>query len=178
MSRWWNFNNRFLAILAAGVALTACANGDEYALRQPIAMGPWTFQVERAEERVQTRGVVRLKVISVTLKLNNYLERHEKPFDDFMEGRTAGSIVEHPHIVLVDAAGNRFDLEALNPLSGGSLRSEGWRARFPLIEFSLRESSSETAAEHIDKHPADFRLVIENPGPRSGQPRKVSIQLE
>ncbi|MEJ2152748.1 MAG: hypothetical protein P8Y29_07330, partial [Gemmatimonadota bacterium] len=123
-------------------------------------------------------GVVRLKVMSVTLTLDNYMERHEKPFDDFMKGRTEGSIVSHPHMILVDDAGNSFDLEALNPLSGGSLRSEGWRARFPLIEFSLREDSSETAARHIDKHPADFRLVIENPDHQSGQPRKVSIQLE
>jgi hypothetical protein len=34
------------------------------------------------------------------------------------------------------------------------------------------------AAEHLDKHPADFRLVIENPDHQSGQPRKISIQLE
>jgi hypothetical protein len=178
MSRQWNFRNCFLTILAAGVTTTACTTGDEYAPRQPITMGPWTFQVERATERIENHGNLRFKMISVTLKLENYMERHEKPFDDFMKGRTEGSIMEHPHLALVDEAGNSFDAEDVSPLSGGSLRSESWSARFPLIEFSMRESSSETAARHIEKHPADFRLVIENPDHRSGQPRKVSIQLE
>jgi hypothetical protein len=178
MSRWWNFRNCFLTMLVAGVTLSACANADEYALRQPITMGPWTFQVERATERIESQGTLRFKMISVTLKLENYMERHEKPFDDFMKGRTEGSPMEHPHLALVDEAGNSFDAVDVSPLSGGSLRSESWRARFPLIEFSMRESSSETAARHIEKHPADFRLVIENPDHRSGQPRKVSIQLE
>ena len=165
-------------MFATGVTLTACANGDEFELRQPITMGPWTFQVERATERIESRGSLRLKMVSVTLKLDNYMERHEKPFDDFMKGRTEGSIIEHPHLALVDEAGNRFDVEDLSPLSGGSLRSEVWNARFPLIQFSMRESSSETAAEHLEKHPADFHLVIENPDHRKGQPRKVSIRLE
>lgn len=178
MSRWWNFRNCLLTMLTAGVTLTACAAGDEYSLGQPITMGPWTFQVERATERIESRSDLRLKTVSVTLKLANYMERHEKPFDDFLQGRTEGSPMEHPHLALVDEAGNRFDVEALSPLSGGSLRSEGWNARFPLVEFSMRESASETAARHLDKHPADFRLVIENPDHRSGQPRKVSIQLE
>ncbi len=178
MSRWWNFRNCFLTMLAAGVTTTACTNGDEYALGQPITMGPWTFQVERATERIESRSDLRLKMVSVTLKLENYMERHEKPFDDFLQGRTEGSPMEHPHLALVDEAGNRFDVEDLSPLSGGSLRSEGWNARFSLIPFSMSRSASEMAAEHLDKHPADFRLVIENPDHRSGQPRKVSIQLE
>jgi hypothetical protein len=165
-------------MLAAGLTLTACATEDEYALRQPITMGPWTFQVERATERIDSRGNLRLKMISVTLKLDNYMERHEKPFDDFMKGRTKGSIMEHPHMELVDEPGNRFDLEDLSALSGGSLRSEGWKASFPLVQLSMRESASESAAEHLDKHPADFRLVIENPDYRRGQPSKVSVQLE
>jgi hypothetical protein len=117
-------------------------------------------------------------MISVTLKLDNYMERHEKPFDDFLKGRTKGALMDHPHMELVDEAGVRFHLEDLSPLSGGSLRSEGWNASFPLVQISMRESATESAAEHFDKHPADFRLVIENPDHRSGQPRKVSIQLE
>ncbi len=178
MSRWWTFRNSFLSILAAVAITTACANGDEYALRQPITMGPWTFQVERVTERIESRTSLRLKVVSVTLKLDNYMERHEKPFDDFMSGETRGLVTAPPHLMLVDEAGNRFYVEDLSPLSGGSLRSEGWNARFSLIQHSMRESASESAAEHFDKHPADFRLVIENPDHRSGQPHKVSIQLE
>ena len=178
MSRWWSFHNCLIAVFVAGLTAAACANVNEYELQQPITMGPWTFQIERATERIESHGNLRLKMISVTLKLENYMERHQKPFDDFLKGRTEGSIMEHPHLALVDEAGNSFDAEDVSPLSGGSLRSESWSARFPLIEFSMRESSSETAARHIDKHPADFRLVIENPDHRNGQPRKVSIQLE
>lgn len=178
MSRLWNFRSGFLTMLVVGITCTACTSSKEYDLGDPITMGPWTFQAERASERIESRGNLRLKIVSVTLKLENYMERHEKPFDDFMKGRTEGSIMEHPHLALVDEAGNSFDAEDVSPLSGGSLRSASWSARFPLIEFSMRESSSETAARHIEKHPADFRLVIENPDHRSGQPRKVSIQLE
>ena len=178
MSRRWTFRNCFLTMVAAGVALTACTSGDEYSLGQPITMGPWTFQVERATERIESRGSLRLKMISVTLKLENYMERHEKPFDDFIKGRTEGSLMDHPHMELVDEAGVRFHLEDVRPLSGGSLRSEGWKASFPLVQLSMRESATESAAEHFDKQPTDFRLIIENPAHRSGQPRKVSIQLE
>lgn len=178
MSRLWNSLSCVIAIGVAGLSSAACTAEVEYALRQPITMGPWTFEVERATERVETRGALRLKVILVTLELHNYKERHEKAFDDFMSGEGENAIMTTPNMTLVDEVGNRFDLEAFTPLSGGSLRSERWRARFPLIEFSFREDSSETAARHIDKHVADFRLIIENPDYQRGQPRKASIQLQ
>lgn len=178
MSRLWSFRSGFLTMLVVGITCTACTSSKEYDLGEPIRMGPWTFQAERASERIESRGNLRLKIVSVTLKLENYMERHEKPFDDFMKGRTAGSIMDRPHMEIADEAGNRFHLEDLRPASGGSLRSEGWSATFPLVELSMRASATESAAQHLDKHPADFNLVIENPDHQSGQPRKVSIQLE
>jgi dCTP deaminase len=49
----------------------------------------------------------RWKTITVYLRLDNYLERHDQPFDDFLNGSKPNAIMSHPHTALVDAEGNR-----------------------------------------------------------------------
>jgi hypothetical protein len=145
-------------------------------------MGPWTFEVEGAAAQTDMRGQDRYRQIRVSVRLHNYSERHEEPFDDFLNGTTSGSAFADPHLALVDGQGNRFD-GWVTPRSGGSRRSERWQAKFELIPLSFRDvmssqSASEQAAEFLDKQAADFRLVIDNPDPSSGQPHRVAIQLE
>jgi hypothetical protein len=144
-----------------------------------LLWGPWTFEVERTTERIKNSSGDRYKFILVTVRLDNYTERHEKTFDDFMNGTTEGSIIANPRTELVDGDGNRFD-GWFSPTSGGRLRSERWEASFLLVPSNagLLEDASDLAKEHLDKHASDFRLVIENPDHRDGQPRKVSVQLE
>ena len=161
--------------------MVACSLDEERQMRQPIDVGPWTFQVNRSLDRVDTgsSGEHSKKVI-VFLKLENYMERHEQPFDDFLNGRSR-SMIAFPHLKLVDEAGNKFD-GWVSPESGGNMRSEEWRVEFLLIPSSMRDmlraNASDLAAEHLDKEPADFRLLIENPDPRSGQPRRIFVKLE
>jgi hypothetical protein len=167
-----------LATSVAGLILTGCGpvGGKVYQLDQPIQMGPWTFAVTGAKERTENRGRDRYKTIVIVVELENYMERHEKPFDDFLNGSTQNSMMSHPKMWLVSEAGKKFDGD-VRPESGGSMRSRRWQAEFLLAEFSLRENTSDTAKRYLDKHPADFRLVIQNPDRRKGQPREVTIQL-
>ena len=169
-----------------GLILISCVLEETYGLHQPIEMGPWTFEVQRATERIKGGSNPSKKII-LFLKLHNYRERHRKPFDDFLNGTSKPSVkalpsISFPRLKLVDGEGNEFD-GWISPTSGGSMRSEHWQAHFPLISMSIRDilsadEDTDSAAEHIDKHLADFRLVIENPDVREDQPRRVSIQLE
>jgi hypothetical protein len=162
----------------AGLIALGCAPAEEkiYELYDPIEMGPWTFSVTDATERTENRGGNRFKTIFVSIELQNYKERHEKPFDDFLNGRRKKSVMTHPKMWLVGETGKKLD-GWLSPKSGGSMRSERWQAQFLLAEFSFSEDSSDTAKRYLDKHPADFLLEIQNPDRREGQPRGVKIRL-
>jgi hypothetical protein len=82
-----------------------------------------------------------------------------------------------PHFQLVDDAGAQFS-GWLTPVSGGSLRSEQWRAEFVLVpdDFGMQDAD-ELAAAHLNKRLADLRIVLENPDRRRGQPGRVAVRL-
>jgi len=168
-----------VVVILAGVCLMAgcAAAAEDVAMRQPIQMGPWTFEVQSATERNESRGGRQVMIVSIDLKLHNYMERHEQPFDDFLNGHTAGSIMSFPHIELEDPSGVQFD-GWLVPLSGGSLRSEGWRAEFPLAPSSAPGgNTADLVAKYLDTRLSDLRIVIDNPDRRGGQPARVSVRL-
>jgi hypothetical protein len=167
-----------VATSMAGLIVMGCGPLEEksYQLHQPIEMGPWTFAVTGTKERTENRGI-RLKTIFVFLELENYQERHQKPFDDFLNGTRKNSAMARPKIWLVSDAGKKFD-GWVSPKSGGSMRSKRWQAAFELVGFSMRENSSDIAERYLDKHADDFQLVIQNPDRRKGQPREVTIQLQ
>ena len=167
-----------VATSMAGLIVMGCGSLEEksYQFHQPIEMGPWTFEVTGTREQTENRGI-RLKKIFVSLELENYQERHEKPFDDFLNGTRKNSAMARPKIWLVSDAGKKFD-GWVSPKSGGSMRSKRWQAAFELVGFSMREDSSDIAKQYLDRHPSDFRLVIQNPDRRKGQPREVTIQLQ
>lgn len=157
----------------------ACSGAVEVVPREAIALGPWTFEVERADARTDVRGGDRWRTIAVHLRLHNWRERHEQTFDDFLNGNTPGAIMCFPKLKLCDVEGTLFD-GLVRPGSGGSLRSERWTAEFLLVPGDLQHAladASELAKRYLDKKPADFRLLIENPDRRRGQPRRVSVQL-
>ena len=117
-----------VATSMAGLIAMGCGPLEEksYQLHQPIEMGPWTFEVTGVNERTENRGI-RLKKILVLLELENYQERHEKPFDDFLNGTSKRSAMARPKIWLVSDAGKKFD-GWVSPKSGGSMRSKRWQA--------------------------------------------------
>lgn len=156
----------------AGMLLTlACSGAEPFTLNQPMEMGPWKFEVTRAEERIDQRGGGRWKTITVYLRLENYRERQEQTFEDFLNGSRPNSMMSHPQMTLVDAEGNRFD-GIVRPVSG-----DMWMAEFLLVPDTghLLSDPKRLAEKQLGKRPADFRLVIENPDRRSGQARRVEI---
>jgi hypothetical protein len=174
-------------LLAVCLAATACGP-TAYAPDQPIAMGPWTFRIERtARTETRSRPSNAIKTVFVFVSLENYRERHERTFDDFLNGESPGSNFLTPRMELVDDVGEHF-VGIVSPVDrsrsrrGSSMRSARWRARFLLIPTAccsiLGSPQPERAGEYLDTEPADFQLVIKNPERRSGQPRRVVIQLE
>ncbi len=171
---------------AAGVALAlclaslACSVQEKGSIGEPIRMGPWTFRVERTHDTIESNASrEQFKYVIVEIRLDNYMERHEKTFDDFLNGKRPGALIAFPKITLVDKEGTEFDAWT-TPDSGGSLRSERWTVRIGLIPSGplSMESSADLAAKYLDSDLADFRLVITNPDRRSGQPGSVSIPLK
>lgn len=172
---------RWLTALAA-LGIAGCTTTESYEFGQPIEMGPWTFEVERVQDVSETdsyRGT-RRKTVMVTLRLHNYTERHERTFDDFMNGRRPGGLISisFPKLELVHEDGATF-LASLSPVSGGSLRSERWQAQAWLIpdNVGIMADGSELAERYADTSLSDLALVIDNPDRRSGQPRRVVIAL-
>ena len=171
-------------IALAFVGIAGCSTTEFYELGQPIEMGPWAFEVERAWEQVQTKGAgLRIKTITVTIRLHNYKERHEEPFDTFMmrPGSGIGGMFMKPIFRLVDKEGTGFEA-ILTPRSGGSLRSERWQAVFELVPLDMRSALSadaaDLAARHLDTRLSELAVEIDNPDRRSGQPRRVVVPLQ
>src|SRR5262245_44651385 len=131
----WAETRSVALVLGGACALAACAAQVELRMRQPIAMGPWTFDVRQAVDRTAPRAGQQLTMVTVTLALHTYEERHAAPVDDFLHGPTAGSMISYPHLTLKDASGTTFD-GWLTPVSGGSLRSREWSADFVLVPSS------------------------------------------
>ena len=175
---------RWLTALAA-VGIAGCSTTESYELGQPIEMGPWIFEVERVQDRVSTQSDGhRQKIVTLTLRLHNYTERHERTFDDFMNGRTPGGFIpiSFPKLHLVHEDGAEF-LADVSSVSRGSLRSERWQAQSWLLPdnagiTNLSPSWNELWERYADAPLSDLVLVIDNPDRRSGQPRKASVRLE
>lgn len=170
------------AALVGSMAMSGCSRSVEVERGAPIDVGPWTFSVESATARTESGGSgSRYRHVMITLRLHNYRERHRQNFDDLMNNCSEGPIpICNPMLWLVDGDRNRF-LALLEPASGGSLRSERWKADFVLIPDSFRDfmraDSDALAAEHLNKEVVDLRAIIENPSPRRGQIRRVSVPL-
>ena len=167
-------------VLAGACIIAACGVAEEIAMRQPIEMGPWKFEVSRADDRTESRGGQQLKIVTVELKLHNYEQRHSKPFDEFLNGRTPGAMMSFPHLRLEDARSTSFD-GLLIPVSGGSLRSQEWRAEFVLVPSSATDPMADPAgqaAKYLDTRVSDLKLILDNPDRQAGQPGRVLVPLK
>ena len=150
------------AALLTGLLL-GCADTKEYQLGQRIDMGPYTFEVAS----VQPGRWASVATINVSF---NLLRDDTAPFTtDFWE-----SFVYK--MELVDRAGNAFPVDP-HPVSPvyekGRQRSNRYRAE---VRLSPSHEGVRDAA-NIGKSTSDFTLMIANPAPQDGQPRRVSIQL-
>ena len=118
--------------------------------------------------------------MTLTLRLHNYTERHERTFDDFMNGRTPGGFIpiSFPKLHLVHEDGAEF-LADVSSVSRGSLRSERWQAQSWLLPDNAGiRNWNELWDRYADASLSELVLMIHNPDRRSGQPRKVTITLQ
>lgn len=154
-----------LALLVWG-----CGQETEYKLGQTIKMGPFAFVVEDAYERVSSFNTGDPKIeILVDLRLDAATGAKVK-FDEFLNDTAADhGMIIYPHMEIRDKDGRTF-LGMVRRISG----RERWQAEFLLVDDV---GGTSTARQYVDRRAADFRLIIENPDRREGQPGRVVIAL-
>jgi hypothetical protein len=158
-------------ILWMSLLLSGCAGTEDYALNDTIEMGPWSFRVQRASTRVESGGTNPFMRVVVSLSIEDFSGEVGQSFDDFLNGARPGSPFTNPRFRLVDDQGGSFEGLVIG-------KGSRWTAEFALIPSSVGIADASRAAEFLDREPGDFRLVINNPDRRSGQPARVSVQLE
>lgn len=151
------------ALICAAACLIGCAGTEEYALGQPVNMGPYSFEVVSADEgHWGSYPTVDIAFRVTRDATEPFTTSFSSSFADKME--------------LVDAAGNAFPVAA-EPVSpvyrAGRSRSDRYLAR---VRLSPSHEGVRDAAR-IGKVAGDFRLVIDNPAPEGGQPRRVAVAL-
>lgn len=135
---------------------------------QPIAMGPYTFAVVAATEGkswISAEGP--FHEIEVRLRIDR---------DDAAPFTSSFSEAFIESFQIVDASGNSIGTTPA-PISptyrGGRYRATQYSC---LFRFS-RSSSGVRDFDAIGTRPAAFQLVIDNPAPEDGQPRRVAVPL-
>jgi hypothetical protein len=152
-----------VAGLICATAVSGCAGTEEYQLGQRIDMGPYSFEVVRADKGTWAS----IPTINILFRLTR---------DDTAPFTTDFSSSFAFKMEAVDAAGNTFtvDPHAVSPVHrAGRYRSDRYRAEVRLSP-SLEGVRNAT---HIGKAVEDFRLIIDNPAHEGKQPRRVAIQL-
>jgi hypothetical protein len=150
--------------------LCACTPETEYKMGEPIEMGPFTFVVEDAYEKLAAfpNGDPRMEIF-VDLRLDAAAGAKVK-LDEFLND-TAGDrgMIIHPHVEIRDKDGQSF-MGWVRRISGRQL----WRAEFPLVDDA---GGVDSAQHYLDRRASDFRLVIDNPDRRSGQSSRAAVML-
>jgi len=156
-----------LAALAA-FAFSACDGTTKVVIGEAIEMGPYTFSVISATQGKQWESVEgAYREIVVRLRV------HRDDTAPFTESFSSSFI---DSIRIVDAVGNSIGA-APAPVSpvytAGRFRSEYYTCVF---RFS-RSSEGVRDFAKIGTRPQDFRLLVRNPAPQGGQPRRIAVQL-
>jgi hypothetical protein len=161
---------RFGRVAWLGLFLCACTPETEYKMGQPIEMGPFTFVIEHAYERLSAfpNGDPRMEIF-VDLRLDAAVGAKVK-LDEFLND-TAGErgMIIHPHVEIRDKDGQSF-MGWVRRVSGRQL----WRAEFALVDDAEGVAS---APRYLHRRASDFRLVIDNPDRRSGQSKRAAVML-
>ncbi len=162
-----------LGLMSVGLLCLGCSTSEKYDLRQPIEMGPFTFRATGAYSHKPATGHPKIIVdFSVRYGADASFEFADYFNDDVdSEGTSknnARSILPRmstPRMRVVDSHGHGF----LGLVKGES-------GEFVIWNVQLR-GQEKYDKSHADLEPEDFRLLITNPYPQKGQPRRVSIQL-
>jgi hypothetical protein len=152
--------------LCASLASLGCEKKtQEYRLDQQINMGPFSFEVERTEESVKLvhpNEGPNLEIRVYYRMLDNKTPPFGKTFDETLL-----------RVRIVDKAHNTFEYSGRGLLAGDRRHPSEWCDIFT-VSPSLRGVRD---SAKLGQRASDFRLIIDNPDVRDGQPERASIQL-
>ena len=152
--------------LCASLASPGCQKKtQEYHIEQPINMGPFSFEVERTEEAsklVHPSEGPSLEIRVYYRMLDNKTPPFGKTIDE--------SLLD---VRIVDKAGNSIESGGPRVVSGNRRHPSEWCDTFTVSPslIGVRDKA------RLGQSSADFRLIIDNPDVRDGQPERVSVQL-
>jgi hypothetical protein len=153
-------------VICAAFAWLGCEkNTREYRLEQPINMGPFSFEVERTEEAVKLKHPSEGPNLEIRVYFR-ILDNKTLPF-----GKTLDETLLEVRIR--DKAGNTIESPGPRVLSGDRHHPSEW---VEIFEVSPSLMGVRDRAK-LGQRASDFRLIIDNPDVREGQPARVSIQL-
>jgi hypothetical protein len=152
-------------ICAAFASLGCEKKTQEYRLEQPINMGPFSFEVERTEESMKLSHPSEgpnLEIRVYYRMLDNKTAPFGKTFDETLLS-----------VRIVDKANNTIEYSGRGLLSGDRHHPSEWVDIFTVSPsfMGVRDRAK------LGQSASDFRLIIDNPDVREGQPERVSIQL-
>ncbi len=141
---------------------------------QTIEMGPLSFRVESVSTTLRSHEGKPRRVIEVELWQVSVDPDEDMDLVRFLMRGT--EFAPRPQIKIRDREGHEFSGRM------GLRRRDRWPARFELAEASgftdaSRERADRFAEQHLSMGPRDFRMYINNPDRRPGQPRAVWLQL-
>ena len=156
---------RVALVWGIGLGLFGCAKKtEEYRMGQPINMGPFSFEVERTEEsrRLDLIGGPTPQIKVYYRMLYNKTPPFGTTFDEVLVD-----------VRLVDHANNRIDWGGRVVVSGNRHHPSEWYDLFTVGRsfMGVRDKA------RLGQRASDFRLIIDNPEVRAGQPERVSIPL-
>lgn len=153
--------------LCASLASPSCQKkAQEYRIEQPINMGPFSFEVERTEEA--SKLVHPSEGPSLEIRVYyRMLDIKTPPL-----GKTIDESL--PGVRIVDKAGNSIESSGPRVMSGDRRHPSEWCDIFTVSPslIGIRDKAK------LGQSSSDFRLIIDNPDVRDGQPERVSIQLQ
>ncbi len=162
-------------LCAVPLLVNGCSGSQEVGFDEPILMGPFEFQVEKAFLAPPDGGHPRLIVDFDLLKDDSIAPVN---FGDLMDndvdadGNRLTTIFRPPYMAVVDSHGHRF----VGLTKGGPGQ---WWGEYIIWDVVIGRAEDQEAFETVHRAlpVEDFTLVIKNPDPREGQPLKVSIPL-
>ncbi len=157
---------------ALPLLLLGCSGSQEVGFEEPIRMGPFEFQVERAFRAPPRDGNPEI-IVDFRLLADESVAG--VTFDDLMDndvdadGNRLTAMFRPGYMGVVDSHGHYF----VGLVHG---RSGRWWGQFIIWELSLNDQETFDQV-HRELPVEDYTLTIKNPDPRKGQPLKVSIPL-
>jgi hypothetical protein len=137
----------------------------DFAMGEPITMGPFTFEVDRTEESESSAHPSEGPIPDIKVyfrMLDNRTEPFGTTIDEFLL-----------RVRVVDRAGNTIESGGPRIISGDRRHPGEWFDDFTISPSLMGVHDR----RRLGQSASDFTLVIDNPQVRAGQPERAAIAL-